>query len=405
VFCTVEKIIIGRLILVQRQNECLTFYLRYNLLKFMFQRVKYSRLPVLKPASIISRCGFLFCIEVFAGLSNMAQSQSLNAPVSKDCSKELGLSKTVCLAESFKATLDKDQLALIQLKYSKGDAIRWSNFPQAFARPSRVGLSLGSLNSTQFSAFKLLMTSVLAQGRPNEGLDEMEGCLVADDFFGEKTGKTSTFGANHYVVVFLGVPSTTQLWELMFGGHHFAFANTYDKGKLMGATPSFRGVEPIDPVNRNGHMYQPLEQERQAFASVLSMLNNAEKNDAKLSASFKDILLGPGEDDQFPTTKQGIQIGSLSEDFTKKIITAIELYVNDLDPETANEFMKKYIAELPDTYVSYSGSGTMSEANDYIRLDGPSMWIEYSAQPSRDFPGTTHPHSVWRDRKSDYGAH
>ncbi|MBS1681041.1 MAG: DUF3500 domain-containing protein [Bacteroidetes bacterium] len=326
-----------------------------------------------------------------------------NAPVSKDCSGESGLSKVVCFAEAFKATLNKEQLALVQLAYSKGDAKRWSNFPQAFARPSRVGLNLGSLTATQLSAFKALMASVLAEGKPNEGFDEMEGNLAVDTYFGQQTNKTNTFGSNYYVVVFLGKPSTTQLWELMFGGHHFAFANTYDKGKLIGATPSFRGVEPIAPVHNNGHVYQPLAQEREAFADIINLLNSEEKKAAKIS-SPDDILLGPGEDDSFPTTKQGIRIGNLNKDEIEKIILAIGLYVNDLNTETANQFMKKYIDEIEDTFIAYSGSGTMNQASDYIRLDGPSLWIEYSAQPSRDFPGTNHPHSIWRDRKSDYGG-
>ncbi len=169
---------------------------------------------------------------------------------SNDCSKQLGISKVVCLAEAFKATLNKDQLTLVQLSYSKGDAVRWSNFPQAFARPSRVGLSLGSLNEDQFSAFKKLMKAVLSADNLNEGIGELEGALHADTYFGEKTGKTNVFGSNYYVIVFLGNPSTEQLWELMFGGHHFAFANTYSRGKLVGATPSFRGVGPLQPLFR-----------------------------------------------------------------------------------------------------------------------------------------------------------
>ena len=79
----------------------------------------------------------------------------------------------------------------------------------------------------------------------------------------------------------------------------------------------------------------------------------------------------------------------------------MESYVRDLDAETAEEWMKKYTAELPETYVAYAGSGTMNQVGDYVRIDGPSIWIEYSAQPSRDIPGTTHPHC---DRKSDYGG-
>ena len=97
-------------------------------------------------------------------------------------------------------------------------------------------------------------------------------------------------------------------------------------------------------------------------------------------------------------------MGDLSADKQKQVLNAIKLYVNDLDSATAATVLAKYTAELADTYIAYSGSGTMSQLNDYVRLDGPSIWIEYSGQPSRDFPGTVHPHSVWRDRTSDYGG-
>jgi hypothetical protein len=40
---------------------------------------------------------------------------------------------------------------------------------------------------------------------------------------------------------------------------------------------------------------------------------------------------------------------------------------------------------------------------DYVRIDGPSVWIEWSLQPGRSIEGI-HPHSVWRDRAADYGG-
>jgi hypothetical protein len=323
---------------------------------------------------------------------------------SNDCSKQSGINKVVCLADAFKATLNKDQLALLQLDYSKNDAARWSNFPQAFARPGRVGLSLGSLSTEQFSAFIGLMKAVLSEDKSNEGIDELIGALHADTYFGEKTGKTNVFGSNYYVIVFLGKPSTEQLWELMFGGHHFAFANTYYKGKLAGATPSFRGVEPLAPIQVKERSYEPLEDERRTFAEIVSSLSDEQKRSARLSSTVGDIALGPGRDNEFPTAKSGIRIGTLGMEATQKIIKAVALYVNDLDSVTARSLMKKYIEEIADTYLSFAGSETMAKASDYIRLDGPNLWIEYSAQPSRDFPGTSHPHSVWRDRKTDYGG-
>jgi hypothetical protein len=321
-----------------------------------------------------------------------------------NCTALTGLEKVVCLTEAFKATLSKEQVALLQLDYEIGNAKRWSNFPQAFARPNRVGLSLASFDKKQFDAFIELMSSVMSNSTANEGLDELKGCLAADTYFGEKTGKKDTFGADHYVIVFLGKPSTTQQWELMFGGHHFAFANTYNHGKITGVTPSFRGVEPITPVDVDSHTYIPLEQEKQAFADVIRSLNDNEKTAAKLSSAKNDILLGPGDDGDFPSTKNGVRIGTLTSDQKEKITKAISLYIEDLSPDIAAPIMAKYLSELDDTYVCYSGSGNMSAQNDYIRLDGPTLWIEYSAQPSRDFPGTTHAHSIWRDRKTDYGG-
>ena len=330
--------------------------------------------------------------------------QNGGADTTTDCAKQTGLSKVICLAEAFKATLKEDQLLLLQLAYSKEDAVKWSNFPQGATRPKRVGINLGSLTPAQLSAAKALMAAVLGKDSLNEGYNEMEGILAADNYFGTTLHKTDMFGSGNYYIAFLGKPSTTALWELQFGGHHLAVSNTYNVGRLIGVTPSFRGVEPMMAIPVNGRTYQPIEQERRDFVRMIETFSNAEKNTAKLSSTFNDVLLGPGRDGQFPTTKQGVRVGDLKTEQQQAVLQAIERYVADLDAVTAKQVMTKYRAELANTYVAYSGSGTMNIANDYVRIDGPGVWIEYSAQPSRDFPGTTHPHSVWRDHTSDYGG-
>ena len=160
----------------------------------------------------------------------------------------------------------------MQLTYSKTNAQRWSNFPEGLYR-NRVGIKLGALNDTQLAAFRALMSEVLVQNVSNEGYDEMIGNLVADDYLGANGGGT-TYGAGEFYTAFLGTPSTTGLWELQFGGHHYTFANTYNGGKVTGFTPSFRAVEPMAPVTANGKTYQPVEQERAAFAAALAGLSS-----------------------------------------------------------------------------------------------------------------------------------
>jgi hypothetical protein len=82
---------------------------------------------------------------------------------------------------------------------------------------------------------------------------------------------------------------------------------------------------------------------------------------------------------------------------------AIETYVADIRQPDARTILAKYRVELADTWLSYSGTPSLSAENDYVRIDGPSVWIEFSMQPGRTIPGI-HPHSVWRDRSADYGG-
>ena len=64
---------------------------------------------------------------------------------------------------------------------------------------------------------------------------------------------------------------------------------------------------------------------------------------------------------------------------------------------------REYEAELDETYVAFSGGTAMDSVGDYIRIDGPSVWIEFSMQNGIVLSGA-HPHAVWRDKQNDYGG-
>lgn len=309
------------------------------------------------------------------------------------------------LAKAFKSLLTSDQQKVLQLGWSKADAAKWSNFPQGFSHPQRVGIGFSQLNEAQITAAKKLMAYVLDNKIANEGFDESEGIQAADNIIGALPGKSSMFGSGNYYIAFLGEPSATELWELQFGGHHLAFSNTYKNGKLIGMTPSFRGVEPMNTFETNGKHYLPMEQERVAFKNILDKLSDNELAAAKLSSTFADILLGPGKDNAFPSTRQGLKIGTLSKEKQDLVMHAITLYVKDLNSAETNKILQQYKNELAETFVSYSGDRKFEAVGDYIRIDGPGVWIEYNLQPSRDIKTPpTHPHSIWRDRKTDYGG-
>jgi len=333
--------------------------------------------------------------------SSSSITSTLSTTTTTSTCTSTGLEQVVCLAEAFKATLSSTQVSTMQLSYSKSNAQKWSNLPAAMS--SRLGINLATLTTAQLAAFRNLMIAVLALKATDEGYDEMLGNLVADDYL-STIGGGSSYGAGNYYLAFFGTPSTTGLWEILFTGHHYTQPYTFNAGQVTGVTPAFRGVEPAAVVTANSRSYQPIEQERVAFANLLTGLSSSEQAIAKLSGTYTDLVLGPGQDGKFPSTKSGLRVGDLSSDKQALVLTAIKLYVNDLATNTAATVLTKYTSELANTYIAYSGNASVTAQNDYVRIDGPSVWIEFSYQGGIIIKGTPHPHSVWRDHTTDYGG-
>lgn len=90
-------------------------------------------------------------------------------------------------------------------------------------------------------------------------------------------------------------------------------------GAKVSVTPFFVGVEPqsftTDSATQTGlsGTYAPLETKRNAMYSLLNSLSAVQLATAKLSQSFDDVLLGPGQDakSDFPT-QQGIAYSALT---------------------------------------------------------------------------------------------
>jgi hypothetical protein len=318
-----------------------------------------------------------------------------------DCMQVTGQAKLACLAKALTASATPEQKAKLQLPYSVESAKKWSNFPP-FGYPDRIGITLGELTATQLPLVKAILKEAAGLAA-NEGYDEIEQILNADDYLKANTADTAGFSSSNYHFAFLGEPADTGTWQLYFGGHHLAFANTYKDGKLVGATPSFRGVEPFTPFDQNGRNNAPLVQEQAAFAAMLSALSPEQQAKAKLSAGLTNIVAGPQQDDAMPTTKEGLRVGDLAPDQQALVMAAIAPYVTDISGADATQILKNYQQQLAETFIAYSGTPTVAAENDYVRIDGPSLWIELSMQPGRSIPGV-HPHSVWRDRTADYGG-
>lgn len=310
-------------------------------------------------------------------------------------------------ARAFIATLSDAQRDDLLQEYTFANASRWHTYPQWYLDRwylrgrGRIGLRLETLSQRQWGALNALLAAATGTGR-NEGYDEIRQHLAADDYL-RQSGKGDGYGRGDFYVAFLGAPSDRDLWQLQFGGHHLALTNTYRDGVLIGATPSFRGIEPAFPFEYDGVTHAPQAQEMEAFQALLASLDEQQRADAELSRSFSDVVMRPGKDWSFPEEAKGIPASSLNDRQRALLLDAIGTYVRDIDDANADLILARYERELEATYVSYSGSTTLSNQGDYVRIDGPSVWIELVMDAPYNFP-QPHPHGLWRDKNTDYGG-
>lgn len=363
-------------------------------------------------------------------------------PVNK---KAKGVAGVVSAANAFLNTLTSDQQSETLLDFTQANATAWSNLPCGSS--CRVGVEFSTLTTDQIAAAEAVLKKALGTGK-DTGYEHVLQTLEADDVLASAqatstdapptdtpTGSASAdpsatstdtavptdaptgtppsggtggglggYGSGNYYLAFLGTPSATGTWQLHFGGHHLAVNITYKNGKVAGASPYFTGVEPTSWTASDGTTVAPLKKFRDGMLELTGSLSTAQLAKAKLSESFSDVLLGPDKDGDFPETKEGIKVSELSAKQKKLVLAAMRPWVADADDATAEQLMKTYAKELDETYISYSGGTALDTQGDYVRIDGPGVWIEFVCQDGVVYRDQIHYHTVYRDHTRDYGS-
>lgn len=331
---------------------------------------------------------------------------TVTTTASANCDEATGtVARIVCLANEFIASLSSTQASTVQLDFTASNAVRWSNLPGGVS--IRNGLEFSDLSDVQLTLAKAVIEAAAGTG-DNQGYDEFLQVNAADDYLSNQTGSgggpggAGGYSSDLYIIAFLGIPSTTGTWMLQFGGHHYAQNITFEAGEITGSSPSHQGVEPLT-WTANGTTYAPLTDEHDAMAAMLAGLSASELSAAKISSSFSDVVLGPGSDGEFPATKVGLNAAGLTTTQKTLLLAAIEAWVGDIEDAAAANLMGIYESELDNTYIAYSGNASLTNHADYVRIDGPSVWIEFICQNGVVLSGI-HYHTVYRDHIRDYGG-
>ncbi|AFC28629.1 hypothetical protein PM3016_1715 [Paenibacillus mucilaginosus 3016] len=302
-----------------------------------------------------------------------------------------------CLADAFLKTLTDEQKEAVQFDLTAENGAVWSNLPAGNVK--RNGLMFGTLSTESLEAVKALAAEALS----GTGYSTLRSIILADEYLTTDTGNTM-WDADLYYIAFLGTPSATEPWVLQISGHHYA-ANLSFNMKTDSATPMFVGVEP-QTFTMDGVTYEPLAARRDAMYTMLGSLSAEQQKTATISGKFDDVLVGPGQDGNFPAKEEGILYTELDDSQKALVKASIEAWVKDANEELSQELLSAYLSEeaLSQTYIGWSGSTSYADHGSYIRISGPRVWIEFVCQTGVAYKDQIHFHTIWRDKLADYGG-
>jgi hypothetical protein len=252
---------------------------------------------------------------------------------------------------AFLATLGTNQRARVvhELADDRGRQT-WSDHPMR--EVPRPGIPFTELSGVQRASAMVVLSEALSDPGYEQVLD-----VLAEN------------GGQAALAVY-GTPSAAGPFVVQFGGTHLARNLTY-RGDQVSMTPSLTGND---------------RTEAKLAQDVLAALSEQERLAAQLAAGVSDdLVMGPGQDAADYPAPEGLLVSELSEAVRAKVTALIAAQTGDLDAAAGTKLLAAYRGEYDQTRVSWTGS--------YLRVDGPSVWIEVL--------GTV---TVFRDKRNDYGS-
>lgn len=300
-----------------------------------------------------------------------------------------------CLAENLLSTLSTDEIGSILYDLTQENATdHWSNLPLQ-GSVTRNGIALEDMDTDSQEAAELLLDAALS----TQGQDNSDVLRLADQYLADNDNNR-VYGQDKYAVAFLGAPSETEAWALEFSGHHYTFFASFE-GTPISATPYFVAVEPVT-FEADGETYNPMASHKEALVAMFESLSATELTSAQLSEAYDDVLVGPQQDGDYPENSEGLLVSTLNESQQALVAAAIDAYAGDAN---GTEQSANYTSDeqLDATYIAWSSYSDIETQGSYARIDGPSVWIEFTVQAGVAFTDP-HYHSIWRDKELDYGG-
>ena len=309
-------------------------------------------------------------------------------------------------AAAFVASLDAEQRAAAVLPFDPAALPEgWAFGPTPIAE--RPGVKLGDLTADQQEQAMALLDAVLSAHGEQVARDVMaeEDDLAAriadpatprpdlvralEDMAAEQG--VPLYGGDEYFVALYGDPSADEPWAFQMSGHHYARTVVVD-GDRVTTTPYFVGSE--------GNELRTDDRIAAAF-DLLATLDDAQLQRAQLPEPHGEVVRGPGHDDAVAPV--GLPVAELDDARRQALLGLVGRWLADAESATTDGVLARYEAELDDTTIAYAGPTDPSALGAYLRIQGPSLWLEIATPVANAGEGVHH-HTLLRDVATDHGG-
>jgi hypothetical protein len=288
--------------------------------------------------------------------------------------------------------LDAEQRRAVTGRFEPEEWLTWTYLPG-----ERPGLLMGQLTPSQRGrAFDLLHTAY-----SRRGLSDLQMVLRTEEIRRELSRSDAT-PAPHldppYWLRILGTPSA-EPWTWRISGHHLLAQATLVGDHVRG-TPQFFGAQPAEVGSGPHRGFQSLPREQDLARQLVLVLEDDQRRLAVASPVAPDDIVSRQDPAvvNFPTV--GLPRSSMDRRQGDLLEALVRQYL-DRSPSALADQAWSAIVDAGWPEVRFSWSGALERgAGHYYAVTGPTFVVEYdNTQESGN-----HIHSVWRDRRRDFGG-
>ena len=290
------------------------------------------------------------------------------------------------VARAFLDSLDDGQREVATYDLGDPERYRWQYTPGR-----RAGLALEDMDGSQRDLAMSLVDAALSTSgaRAARAVMRLESVLRRLE---EQIGRPGSERRNpeHYWFTVFGDPAGEGPWAWRVGGHHLCLHFTIVDDRVA-VTPLFLGANPARVPAGPEEGLRVLGAEEDLARDLLASLDEDQRRRAVVSSRAPDdILTGNAVRAEIAAVPTGIAITALRADQRVRLERLVEHYRRRVARPPA--------VDLAGAAFAWAG-GTEPGQGHYYAVRTPTLLLEYDNTQN----GANHVHTVWRDRKRDWG--